>query len=117
MEVQAFITQQVAAMTSPWHHFFLNYDPAADLAKVAVPVMSLNGSTDVQVPAATNQRAIRQALENGGNAHFVIKELPGLNHMFQESETGAMNEYPQIEQTFSPVALQELTTWILGQAR
>jgi hypothetical protein len=117
MEVQAFITQQVAAMTRPWHHFFLNYDPAADLAKVAVPVMSLNGSTDVQVPAAVNQMAIRQALETGGNAHFVIKELPGLNHMFQESETGAMNEYPRIEQTFSPVALEELTTWILGQVR
>jgi hypothetical protein len=104
-------------MTRPWQQFFLAYDPATDLEKVTVPVLSLNGSKDVQVPAAVNQSGIRQALERAGNTRVVIKELPGLNHMFQESETGAMNEYPTIEQTFSPAALEEITTWIRTQVR
>jgi hypothetical protein len=117
VEVDAFIAQQVTAMTSPWQQFFLAYDPATDLEKVTVPVLSLNGSRDVQVPATVNQRGIRQALERAGNTRVVIKELPGLNHMFQESETGAMNEYPTIEQTFSPAALEEIATWIRAQER
>lgn len=115
IDVNTYIAQQVAVETSPWNQFFLRYDPAVDLEKVEVPVLSLNGSNDVQVPAEVNQAAIRQALERGGNRDYVIMELPGLNHMFQESTTGAMNEYPQIEQTFSPRALTEITTWIKAQ--
>ena len=117
IEVKTFIAQQVAMLTSPWQQFFLSYDPATHLSKVKVPVLSLNGSKDIQVPAKINQAGIRRALERGGNTSFVVKELPGLNHMFQESETGAMNEYPQIEQTISPVALNEITSWIRQQLR
>ncbi|MQA92518.1 MAG: alpha/beta fold hydrolase [Gemmatimonas sp.] len=110
--VDEFIAQQVADMTRPWHQFFLTYDPGTDLEKVTVPVLSLNGSNDVQVPAALHQDGIRRALERGGNVTFLIGELPGLNHMFQESETGAMNEYAMIEQTFSPVALNAISNWM-----
>jgi len=37
--------------------------------------------------------------------------------MFQESETGAIGEYAEIEQTFSPVALQEITEWIIEHVK
>ena len=30
----------------------------------------------------------------------------------QESETGSMMEYAEIEQTFSPIALDEITRWL-----
>jgi hypothetical protein len=30
----------------------------------------------------------------------------GLNHLFQESDTGAINKYALIEQTFSPLAIE-----------
>ena len=115
--VDVFIAQQVAAMVQPWQHFFLTYDPATDLEKLKVPVLSLNGSNDVQVPAEINQRGIRKALERAGNTQVVIKELPGLNHMFQESETGAMSEYASLEQTMSPLALREISAWVLEQVR
>jgi len=32
-------------------------------------------------------------LEKGGNKNFEIKELPGLNHLFQTAETGSPAEY------------------------
>src|SRR5690606_30883411 len=117
VEVDAFIVQQVSEMTTPWHHFFLTYDPATDLVNVTVPVLSLHGSHDVQVPPALHQDGIRSALERAGNDAFVIRELPGLNHMFQESETGAMSEYATIDQTFSPVALNAISDWIWDRTR
>jgi pimeloyl-ACP methyl ester carboxylesterase len=117
VEVDTFIGQQVANMLRPWNRFFLRYDPAVDLERVDVPVLSLNGSRDVQVRAGINQRAIAAALRKGGNTQFTIRELPGLNHLFQESETGSMAEYERIEQTFSRAAMGEIATWILEQGK
>ena len=65
-------------MNSPWVRFFLSYDPAPALRKVTCPVLALNGEKDVQVPPKVNLPAIRRALEEGGNRHFEVEELPGL---------------------------------------
>lgn len=110
--VNAFINQQVEGSLRPWSLFFFNHDPADELRKITIPVLSLIGSNDVQVPPGMNHPLIRQALEEAGNTNFMIKELEGLNHLFQESETGSMMEYAEIEQTFSPLALDEITRWI-----
>ena len=40
-------------------------------------------------------------------------QLPGLNHLFQTSQTGAVAEYGQIEETIAPVALETMSKWIL----
>jgi hypothetical protein len=39
--------------------------------------------------------------------------LPGLNHLFQNCETGLPNEYGIIEETFDPEALEIISEWIL----
>jgi len=108
-----FIKLQVSQLTSPWMQFFLKYDPVPTLEKVKCPVLALNGSKDLQVPAKINLKAIEQALQKGGNTNYVIKELPKLNHLFQECETGLPIEYAKIEQTVSPKALNEIRIWIL----
>jgi hypothetical protein len=46
-----------------------------------------------------------------------ISELPGLNHMFQECDTCTMDEYARIEQTWSPVALNEIAVWLGERVR
>lgn len=51
----------------------------------------------------------------GGNKHFEIDELPGLNYLFQTAKTGSPNEYAQIEETISPAALDKIAGWILKQ--
>lgn len=112
-DIDQFIEQQVDSSLSPWSQYFLTYNPADEFEKVTIPVLSLNGSRDVQVDAKTNQSAIKKALDKAGNTQYTIKELAGLNHMFQTSKTGAMGEYNQIEETFSPIALQEISQWIL----
>ena len=106
---------EIKALTSPWFRFFMTYDPATALRKVTCPVLALNGEKDRQVPPKQNLPAIRKALEEGGNKHFEIVELPGLNHLFQTAKTGSPNEYAQIEETIAPVALDTMTVWILKQ--
>ena len=111
-DAEKFIEQQVEVSMRPWTQFFYKHDPAGELSKITIPVLALIGSLDVQVPPEMNHPPIRKALEEAGNQDFTIKELEGLNHMFQESETGSMMEYAEIEQTFSPMALEEISSWI-----
>lgn len=113
MNEDEFISRQVNQLTSPWMRFFLTYDPVSALEKVKCPVLALNGSKDLQVPPKVDLDAISKALKKAGNKRATIKEIPNLNHLFQECETGAPNEYFKIEQTFSPIALKEISDWIL----
>ncbi|MDR3235425.1 MAG: alpha/beta fold hydrolase [Prevotellaceae bacterium] len=111
------IASQVNAMASPWMQYFLKYNPAPALEKVKCPVLAINGEKDLQVPAKINLEAIQKALSKGGNKKVTVKEFPGLNHLFQECETGLPAEYATIEQTFSPVALDEILKWIKTQIK
>ena len=70
------------------------------------------GEKDVQVLPKQNLPAIRKALQEGGNKHFEVLEMPGLNHLFQTAKTGLPAEYGIIEETFSPKALEIMGDWI-----
>lgn len=111
-DIDEFINRTVNQSLSPWMQYFYNYNPADELGKITIPVLSLNGSNDVQVNARINQSAIQAALQKAGNDDYKIIEMEGLNHMFQESESGRMDEYAKIEQTFSPRALEIILCWI-----
>jgi dienelactone hydrolase len=109
------IGMQIKTISSPWFRDLLAYDPAPTLSKLTCPVLVLNGEKDVQVPPQQNLPVIRKALEAGGNKHFEIDELPGLNHLFQTAKTGGIGEYSEIEETMSPVAMEKVASWILKQ--
>jgi hypothetical protein len=79
--------------------------------KVKCPVLAINGDKDVQIPRE-NLEAIKAALAAGGNHQCTIRELPGLNHLFQTAETGSPSEYSRIEETLSPTALRVMSDWI-----
>jgi len=109
---EVFIKTQLQSLLSPWLKFFLTYDPKPTLSKVKCPVLAINGEKDLQVPPKENLSAIEEALVAGGNKNFTVKELPGLNHLFQTAQTGVPSEYIKIEETISPIALKIITDWI-----
>ncbi len=113
MSKEQFINLMLKTYMSPWLQYFITYDPTHALTQVDCPVLALNGSHDLQVYADQNLPAIKAALRKGGNTHFTIKKMPGLNHLFQKSKTGSPAEYGQIEMTFSPKALEIIKNWIL----
>ena len=116
MSQDEFIAEQVNQLASPWMQYFIKYDPAPTLEKVKCAVLAVNGGKDMQVPKE-NLTAIENALKKGGNTHVTIREFPELNHLFQECKTGAPSEYAEIEQTFSPIALDQITKWIQSQVK
>ncbi|HVP35996.1 MAG TPA: alpha/beta fold hydrolase [Terriglobales bacterium] len=111
------VDMTIKQMLSPWLRFFLTYDPKPALMKVKCPVLAINGEKDMQVPPKENLPAIEEALKAGGNKDYTIKELPGLNHLFQTATTGSPTEYAKIEETISPAALTIIGDWIVGHTR
>ncbi|MGA8264930.1 MAG: alpha/beta hydrolase [Ignavibacteriaceae bacterium] len=98
---------------TPWFRFFLRYDPRPTLEKVKCPVLAIDGSKDLQVPPKEDLEAIAKALKKGGNKNFKTVELKGLNHLFQDCNTGSPAEYNTIEETISPTALKTIGDWVL----
>ena len=111
------IDSEVKKVESPWFRFFLTFDPRPTLAKVKCPVLAVNGEKDLQVPPKENLGEIEKALKKGGNTRVTVKELPGLNHLFQTCKTGSVAEYGIIEETIAPAALKVIGDWVLEQAK
>ena len=111
------VEQQVKQVLTPWFRYFLNYDPRPALTKLQQPVLAIVGGKDVQVAPKENLTAIEAALKAGGNKDYLVKELPGLNHLFQSANTGGVSEYTKIEETISPSALKVMGDWILAHVR
>ena len=104
-------------VVSPWFQYFISYDPSLILKDVKCPVLVLNGEKDVQVPSKVNTQAIKNALEKGGNKKVTVVEFLNTNHLFQECITCNVDEYEKIEQTFSPIALKQISDWIAVQVK
>ena len=100
----------VLMQNNPWLTWFVNYDPASDIAATRCPVFAAGGDKDCQVVSPLNLDGIKNALHEGKDNRFI--EYPGLNHLFQECKTGNPAEYREIEQTISPQLLKDLTEWI-----
>ncbi len=102
----------MASLNTPWMRFFVGYDPRPVLRRTRVPVLALDGSLDLQVLANLNLPAIEAALGEAGNPRATVRELPGLNHLFQHARTGLLDEYGVIPETLAPEVLTTVADWI-----
>ena len=108
-----YLKQLVTRCSTPWFKYFIQFDPQPYLTKLKkVKVLALNGSKDIQVVPRQNLPAIRSALVAGSTKTFEVKEMPGLNHLFQTCTKCTIAEYEQLEETISPSALQTITGWL-----
>jgi len=108
--------QQVEAITdqitTPEIVSLLKATPASYLSAIKSPVIALNGKKDFQVPYVQNIAAIKEAFAAGNNENARTVAFDDLNHLFQESTTGALSEYSEIEQTMAPKVLAFIAKWI-----
>ena len=109
-----FIDSQIDVMLDDWFLYFLKFDPETYLSKVSCPVLAINGELDLQVTARENLASIEASLAKAKNTRVTIQEIPGLNHLFQKTETGAPSEYGQLEETFNEEAMAFVAQWIIG---
>jgi len=107
----------VQALSSPWFKYFLQFDPAPYLKKMKCKVLALNGDKDIQVIAQQNLPGIEKALKKARNKNFEIKQLPGLNHLFQTCKECTIVEYGMLDETFSPEVLKLISDWLIKNVK
>jgi pimeloyl-ACP methyl ester carboxylesterase len=105
------IQESINTICNPWMFYFIKYNPKKELEKINCHVLALNGSKDLQVPPKENLGALQKYIPKSEKIR-VFRELPNLNHLFQECETGNPLEYGTIEQTIHPEVLIILGDWL-----
>lgn len=116
-EKDSVVQTYLQAVSEPWMTYFIQYDPQPDLVKIKSPVLALIGAKDHQVLPEFNIPALKSAFAKGNNKKATVLELEGLNHLFQEAQTGLPQEYSSIEQTFSPAAMKTILDWLNQQMK
>ncbi len=102
--------QTASTAKIPWLDWFTNYDPTDNIRQTRCPVFALNGNYDCQVISSLCLPAFQKLLPP--SKKNLIKEYPGLNHLFQHSTTGLPTEYGSIEETISPEVLSDIVAWM-----
>lgn len=113
--IHSYVNGMVQAVYSPWFRYFIAYDPTPALKNLSCAVLALNGSRDLQVLPASNLAGIKNALKKSKTKNYEVKEIPQLNHLFQTCNNCTMGEYSTLEESFSPLALEIITGWLLKQ--
>lgn len=106
------ITDQQTAALNTWYRYFIMYNPGEDWAQVTVPVLALFGGLDTQVEAAQNGDALDAIMADSGNEDYTRVDFEKANHLFQEAETGSLQEYGSLKQEFVPDLLPTITDWL-----
>ena len=111
---QFFIKTLANTFTTPWFHYFLNYDPRSQIKKLKnLHVLVLNGDEDIQVLKKKNLEAFERYLKKSKVKSYTVKSYPNLNHLFQHCTTCTIAEYGILEETFSPEVLKDMSGWML----
>lgn len=100
------------SIITPWWKFLINYQAAAYYTKVHCPVLLLGGDKDFQVSNATDITVIASILKAHHNTNVETHLMPGLNHLFQHCKTCLLQEYGQLEETFSTEVLSIMADWL-----
>ena len=99
------------SVLNPWMYEFIRYSPSMHIPNIACNVLVLIGSRDIQVTSQENIKGYKDLLPKNDKLHL-IKELKGLNHLFQSCKSCTIAEYGQIEETFSTIALEEIRSFL-----
>ncbi|WP_431685545.1 alpha/beta hydrolase family protein [Hahella sp. NBU794] len=96
---------------SDWGRHYASYDPLPAFRRFKNPVLALFGGSDLQVSAAENAPIMKSVLTNPESEVLVLDKL---NHLFQPSETGRIEDYILIDTTIDPRALNAISEWLSG---
>ena len=98
-------------MLNPWMYEFVKYSPSEDIKNLDCNVLVLIGSKDIQVTSKENIEGYKKLLPKNRKLQ-TVKELPGLNHLFQKCSLCTISEYGELEETFSMDAMEEIRDFL-----
>lgn len=98
-------------MAQPYMLEMMRIDPRDYLTQLTCPLLALNGDLDCQVDAQSNLLAVQKARE-GMPYDWGVHLCTGMNHLFQQCQTGAVSEYEALGQAPSNEVLQYIAEWL-----
>lgn len=107
-----YCVEMVKEFQSPWFRYFIRFNPSQYLEKLKCKVLALNGDKDIQVVSGQNLPGIEASLKKSKSKVYEIKELSGLNHLFQSCKKCTVAEYGELEETISSDALNIISNWL-----
>jgi pimeloyl-ACP methyl ester carboxylesterase len=99
-------------LTTAPYRYFLTFDPAEALTKVACPVLLLYGTADAAVSPEANLQGLLKGLKT--NTAVTADKLPGVNHLFQPDRDQWPIVAGQPQPNFSPAAQEAVRGWIMA---
>ncbi|MBY4897044.1 alpha/beta fold hydrolase [Cupriavidus sp. AU9028] len=109
-DLAATAAQMASTVTAADFRTLLVQDPAALLRSFPHALAAIFGEYDQQVEADCNLRSFRAATARHPLARACI--LARHNHLLQEANTGALDEYARLDPTPSAAALRHLANWL-----
>lgn len=103
------IKENLSVWATPWALEYAHHEPDTFLKTLDIPVLALFAEKDLQVAAEINANEMRSLLRHRSSE---VEILPGLNHLFQPTETGKVSEYLTIKTTIDPKALNRISDWL-----
>jgi pimeloyl-ACP methyl ester carboxylesterase len=106
------IRMQGIRVNARWFREFLGYDPAADYARITVPVLAVTGGHDMQVPPG-DVDAIGRLVRGPFEGHVV----DDLSHLLRPDPrwAGPRGYRRAVRQPVSPTVLSIITAWVTGR--
>jgi len=83
---------------TPYLISWFKYDPAAEIGKLSIPVLIVQGTTDIQT-SMTDAKALA-----AGNPSAKFLEIEGMNHILKEVSGDRMAQIPKYSDPTLPVA-------------
>ncbi len=112
-ELQKRINTRVYILASEQFHKAAQVEPKDNLLMIKSPVLIINGDLDLNVDAAYHSPRMASSLQKNFNSKSKIVVLKGINHMLQGGgRTGLMEESKDINETISPLILEQISKWL-----
>lgn len=93
-----------------WWLAVFYYDPAADLAKLKIPVLALLGEKDLSFPANKVATRMGEYLKLAGNKDYTFKIFPTANHSIMVPQESNGKPFRRI---ITPEYRKTMISWIL----
>lgn len=107
--VPPFLQNLMGSSVQNYFMSFMKYNPKEEIKKFAIPILIIQGSTDLQI-------TVQGATEMSNNSDFAsLKIIEGMNHVLRKSPSGAtenMATYNNSELPLHPELIKELMTFL-----
>ncbi len=105
-----------SALGLAWLREHYNADPVEVLARVACPVLALNGAKDLQVPPSEGA-LIAAAVRKGGNDVVDVILLDDLNHVLRHHPEEPSLVYQHLDEPVDPRVTSAIVEWVRERSR